>query len=225
VNNKGVFLYLLKLVKYCTIPNKRLFLCNMKFRILYVVFALACFFAACKSDPPFDADAQRAIDDDIIVKFLDSAKITATKTSSGLYYQILKDTVGGKSIPLTDTVFIHYVGRMLKTRVLFDSSRTLTDTATNLSTKFILNTAIAAWIEGIPLVAPKGRIRLFVPSALAYGNFEVGTPEKTTTTTTGTTTTTTTTPSKSYVPPNTVLDFDIRLYKSKQPVITPVTTN
>ena len=131
--NKGVFLYLLKLVKYCTIPNKRLFLCNMKFRILFVVFALACFFAACKSDPPFDADAQRAIDDDIIVKFLDSAQIKATKTPSGLYYVILKDTIGEKSIPLTDTVFIHYVGRMLKTRALFDSSRTLTDTATNLS--------------------------------------------------------------------------------------------
>lgn len=198
----------------------------MKFRILYVVFALACFFAACKSDPPFDADAQRAIDDDIILKFLDSAQIKATKTPSGLYYQILNDTAGEKSIPMTDVVFIHYVGRMLKSRAVFDSSKTLTDTATNLTTQFVLSTAIAAWIEGIPMVAPKGRIRLFVPSALAYGNFEVGTPEKTTTTTTGTTTTTITTPSKSYVPPNTVLDFDIRLYKSQNPDIkTPVTTN
>lgn len=192
---------------------------------LFMLFAVACFFAACKTDPPFDSETQNTIDNDIILKFLDSANITAVKTGSGLYYQILNEGTGTKGIALTDSIYIHYVGRLLKSTAVFDSTQTLNDTAE--ATRLILGAGIPAWVEGIPKIAPGGRIRLFVPSSLAYQNYSVGTPPDTVITTVtnpngGTTVTTTVTPGRGYVPENTVLDFDIRLYRTYSPPIKTV---
>jgi len=197
VNQRRFFLYLLKMVKYCAIPNKRLFLCNMlKSRNLLLVVLAACLYVACKSDPAYDKATQLAIDDDIIVKNLAASGETAdfTKDPSGFYYQILsKGPDTGATPVITDTLVVHYVGRTYPGGRLFDSTTTNVDT---LSTKFVLANGIEGWQKGIPLIKKGGRIRLLVPSSLGYQNRQLDT----------------------VLVANTNLDFDIRLINIKHKI-------
>jgi FKBP-type peptidyl-prolyl cis-trans isomerase FkpA len=189
------FLCLLKLVKYCSIANKRLFLCNMlKSRNLLLVVLAASLYVACKSDPAYDKEQQLAIDDDIIVKALAASEESAlfTKHPSGLYYRIMSAGTGESPV-LSDTLMIHYVGRTYPAGRLFDSTTTNIDT---LSTRFVLASGIEGWQKGIPLIKPGGRIRLLIPSALGYQNRELQNVD-------------------SALVPNTNLDFDIRLISLK----------
>ena len=179
---------MLKLVKYCAIPNKRVFLCNMtKSGILLVLFVTACFFAACKSSPVYDKATQLQIDIDSIQRFINKNGIIAEKTPDGLFYTIVNPGVGNDTIGLEDQVVIHYVARRLD-GVVYDSTATNVDT---LGTTFILNNGIEGWQKGIPLIQTGGRIRLLVPSVLAYQNRVVDTS----------------------LVANSNLDFDIRLIK------------
>jgi len=182
-------LNLLKLVKYCTIPNKRLFLSSMsKSKVLLLLIVTVCFYAACKTDPAYNTATQLKIDDDSIAKFIVNNNILNTsKTASGLYYQIISPGTGSYVYDkVTDSVYIHYVARLL-TGVLYDS------TSTNLvPTGLVLGNVIQGWQEGIPLVQPGGHIRLLVPSPLAYQNRIIG-----------------------ILPKNTILDFDIQIDSAK----------
>jgi len=187
-NIRAFFLYLLKLVKYCAIPNKRVFLCNMTKRgTLLVLFAVTCFYTACKTDPVYDRNVQLPIDVDIIAKYIQANNLTATKTADGLFYNIITPGTGSDNLRLEDTVMIHYVARTLQ-GVLFDSTATNVD---SLATRFVLGSGIEGWQKGIPLIQTGGRIRLYVPSVLAYQNRQIDT----------------------IVVANSNLDFDIRLIK------------
>jgi len=157
--------------------------------ILLVLFVIACFFAACKSSPSYDKETQLQIDIDIIQKFIADNEITAQRTPEGLFYTIVRagDSDDDDTIGLEDQVVIHYVARKLD-GVVYDSTATNVDT---LGTTFILNNSIEGWQKGIPLIKTGGTIRLIVPSALAYQNRVINTA----------------------LPPNSNLDFDIRLIK------------
>jgi FKBP-type peptidyl-prolyl cis-trans isomerase FkpA len=165
-------LYLLKLVKYCGVPNKRVFLCNMtKSTALMVCGLIACCFAACKTDPAYDRNVQLPKDLDIIAKYIQDNNIIATKSADGLYYTIIRPGEGTVQLALQDTVMVHYVARTLK-GVMYDSTRTNIDSN---ATRFVLGSSIEGWQKGIPLIQPGGRIRLIVPSVLAYQNREIDT--------------------------------------------------
>lgn len=188
-------MYLLNMVKYCTISNKRLFLCNMSnSRLLLLCFLVLCFAVACKSDPPYDPAQQLAIDDDLIVKYMAANNITATKDSHGLYYSIINpgSTTDNRTTTLQDIIVVHYIGRIMKSQLVFDSTDTNVDT---LSTKFLLSDVIEGWQLGIPKIKEGGRIRLLVPSTLAYQNRQIDTLLKA----------------------NSILDFDIRVIKVTDP--------
>ena len=155
--------------------------------ILLVLFVAACFFAACKTDPAYDPKVQLQIDIDTIAKFIAKNNITAQKTADGLFYNITDPGTGSFSIMLEDTVMIHYVARTLK-GVVFDSTATNVDAD---ATKFVLGNSIEGWQKGIPLLQPGGKMRLIVPSVLAYQNRVIDTS----------------------LVANSNLDFDIRLIK------------
>jgi FKBP-type peptidyl-prolyl cis-trans isomerase FkpA len=205
-------LYLLKLVKYCSIPNKRLFLCNMlKSKILLLFIAAACSFAACKTEPAYDRAAQAAIDDDLIKKFIADSNIVATPLPSGLYYKVIKQGTGSGEIKYddTDTIMMRYVGKMIppNDNILYDSTQVALD---SLAPKFIYNTTIIAWQEGLKYIRPGGTIRLIVPSTLAYQNRVVSAA-----------------PGPNgiarFLPANTILDFNIKLISVKK-FVPPTTT-
>lgn len=85
------------------------------------------------------------------------------ETESGLQYQIIEPGEGANPLA-TDSVTVHYRGTLLD-GTEFDSSHKRGQPAT-----FPLNGVIAGWTEGVQLVKPGGKIKLFIPSNLAYGD-------------------------------------------------------
>lgn len=92
------------------------------------------------------------------------------RTESGLLYQVIE--MGDESVRPTseaDTVLVVYEGK-LRTGKVFDSSRERQDTVA-----FPLNRVIKGWGEGMKYVGKGGKIRLWIPSDLGYGQQGMGT--------------------------------------------------
>jgi len=81
----------------------------------------------------------------------------------GLRYEILKPGTGDAPKP-TDTVKVNYTGTLLDGTV-FDSSERQGKPA-----EFPLNKMIPGWIEGLQQINKGGRIKLYIPPQLAYGD-------------------------------------------------------
>jgi len=95
------------------------------------------------------------------------AKIDAdksfTKSPSGLRYKILAPGEGAKPTDKS-TVKCLYTGKLTDGKV-FDS----TASRNNEPTEFPLNGVIPAWTEALQLIAKGGKIQIFAPANLAYG--------------------------------------------------------
>ncbi|MCC5843773.1 MAG: FKBP-type peptidyl-prolyl cis-trans isomerase [Verrucomicrobia bacterium] len=104
-----------------------------------------------------------------------------TTTDSGLQYEVIQEGEGAKPAA-TDTVTVHYTGRLLDGTV-FDSS-----VQRGEPIEFPLNRVIPGWTEGVQLMAPGAKYRFWIPANLAYG--EQG---------------------PASIGPNQVLDFDVEL--------------
>ena len=134
--------------------------------------------SACQKSS-FDAQKQVAKDDSLIVDFITQNNIQATKHKSGLYYQVINQG-DGANINTQSTVGVNYEGRLLNGHI-FDKSEQILS--------FSLNRVIEGWAIGMPLIKVGGRLRLIIPSGLAYGNQSPGAD----------------------IPKNSVLDFTIDL--------------
>ena len=88
-------------------------------------------------------------------------------TASGLQYEIL--TEGSGAMPkATDKVTVHYKGTLID-GTEFDSSYSRGQPVT-----FPLGNVIPGWTEGLQLVKAGGKAKLYIPSALAYGERGAG---------------------------------------------------
>jgi len=123
---------------------------------------------------------QTALDDARIAAFLSSKGITATRHSSGVYY-VVTQAGTGESIELTSTITAKYTGRLL-TGTVFEET---TGDNTLVSR---LSGLIPGWQKVLPLFKQGAKVRLFVPSVLAYG-----------------------TQVQSDIPANSCLDFDMEI--------------
>ncbi|MBU2515773.1 FKBP-type peptidyl-prolyl cis-trans isomerase [bacterium] len=107
-------------------------------------------------------------------------------TASGLQYCVLKKGKG-KSPRSTDTVVVHYEGRLTDGTV-FDSSYKRGKPA-----KFKVNGVIKGWSEALIMMKKGSQWELFIPPELGYG--VKGVP--------------------GVIPPNAVLVFKVELIKPK----------
>jgi FKBP-type peptidyl-prolyl cis-trans isomerase len=82
---------------------------------------------------------------------------------SGLRYEIVKPG-DGPSPKATETVKVHYTGTLIDGSV-FDSSVQRGEPA-----EFQLSEVIPGWTEGIQKMNKGGKIKLYVPPQLAYGD-------------------------------------------------------
>jgi peptidylprolyl isomerase len=103
-------------------------------------------------------------------------------TASGLQYKWFNKTEGGVMPKASDRVTVHYHGTLIDGTV-FDSSINR-----GAPIGFGLNQVIKGWTEGLQLMTVGDKIRLYIPSHLAYGNRNMG-----------------------KIPPGSVLIFDVEL--------------
>jgi peptidylprolyl isomerase len=89
--------------------------------------------------------------------------MTVQTTPSGLQYEVLTPGTGTQTPKPTDTVLVHYEGRLLDGTV-FDSSYQRREPIS-----FRLNQVIAGWTEGVGLMTIGAKHRLTIPGNLAYG--------------------------------------------------------
>jgi FKBP-type peptidyl-prolyl cis-trans isomerase FkpA len=120
-----------------------------------------CTYEECAVKAP--ADQEQAVQD-----YLNSQGITnAVKHCSGLYYVIDEPGTGGTPEGCS-AVDVTYTGSLTNGTV-FDSG----------PTQLSLGSVIRGWRNGLPLIKEGGKIRLFIPPALGYGDQPNGPiPEK-----------------------------------------------
>jgi FKBP-type peptidyl-prolyl cis-trans isomerase FklB len=97
-------------------------------------------------------------------KFLEenAKKPGVVTTASGLQYQIIEPGTGKTPGP-TDQVTVNYRGTQVNGQE-FDSSYSRGKPAS-----FQLNGVVKGWTEGLQLIKEGGKIKLFIPANLAYG--------------------------------------------------------
>lgn len=138
--------------------------------LLMTTFGIVLF-SCKKSDNTCNYDAcsvkAGAIEVTNLESYLSGAGITgATKTCSGLYYQVLSPGAD-RSPSVCSYVTVNYKG-MLTNGTVFDS------TATNSPASFPLITLIEGWKQALPLIKKGGKIRMYLPPSLGYGSSSSG---------------------------------------------------
>lgn len=116
--------------------------------------------------------------------FAENAKKAGVQqTESGLQYEIIEAGSDVKPVE-ADTVYVHYKGTLTDGTV-FDE---VAEDAEAIS--FPLSGVVSGWREGLQLIGEGGHVKLYIPSALGYGERGAGT-----------------------IPPYSTLVFDVKLDK------------
>ncbi len=105
-------------------------------------------------------------------------------TASGLQYKIIEEG-SGASPKASDTVRVHYAGRLLD-GTEFDSSYKRGE-----PTEFPVGAVIAGWVEGLQLMQEGMKIEVYIKPELGYGAAGAG----------------------AVIPPNSGLIFEVELIK------------
>ncbi len=110
------------------------------------------------------SDYTKAVNKQKGEKFLaeNKNKDSVQTSVSGLQYIIRNAGNDVKPGP-TDTVYVHYKGTLLDGTVFDESPKNAE------GTRLMLNRVVPGWTEGLQLIGEGGKMRLFVPSELAYG--------------------------------------------------------
>lgn len=108
----------------------------------------------CTSRKPFE-------DSTALLKYAADSSLTVSMDSSGLFYQIIDSGNNVKPV-FSSTITVNYIGRLMNGAV-FDSASN-----TNLNGNGLYN-LIVGWRIGLPKIGVGGRIKLLIPSGLAWG--------------------------------------------------------
>ncbi|MBK7374901.1 MAG: DUF3472 domain-containing protein [Chitinophagaceae bacterium] len=116
---------------------------------------------------------------------IQEGKFDTTGSSAGIYYKILQEG-NGDFVSLNDTLVVYYKGQLLNGSV-FDQTK-------DKPAVFPLKRLIKGWQAGLPFCRQGGKIRLIIPSPLAYSIRNLG-----------------------VIPPNSVLIFDVEVLEIRRP--------
>ena len=149
-------------------------------KTLGLLFVISVLLNSCgKSDVSGCQPASVASERTQMIAYCNSNSINYTEEVSGLLYEIIVPG-SGVSPNTTSVISVVYTGKLF-TGTTFDA------TANPISLS--LSSVIDGWKIGLPLIKKGGRIKLVIPSALAYSCTGAG----------------------NSIPPNTPLFFDVTL--------------
>ncbi len=133
-----------------------------KLIFVWVILLFACFATvSCGKADTGCSPATVASEKQMLISYCTTNAINYIENSSGLLYEVINPGTGANPTS-TSKVFITYTGKLFNGSV-FDSQ---TNPAV---TGWVLNSLIDGWKIGLPLIKKGGRIKLVIPSSLAYG--------------------------------------------------------
>ncbi len=133
-------------------------------KYLLPILFLGILITSCGEDEgQLSYNAQLEIDVDIIEDYLAANNLTAETGELGMRY-IIEEPGTGANPTTASTVIVKYKG-YLPDGTIFDSSDAFQTS---------LQSTIAGWIVGIPLLKKGGKGTLLLPSSLGYGEFGTG---------------------------------------------------
>jgi hypothetical protein len=135
-----------------------------------------------------DSVQQRQIDIKTIEAAITSGKTDVKNNEQGVYYTMMKEGTG-RLVSVNDTVTAFYKGYLFVNDSVFDQTREKPAT-------FPLKRLIRGWQIGVPLCKVGGKIKLVIPSDLAYS---IRTRA-------------------AKIPPNSILVFEIEVLDAKSPI-------
>ncbi len=107
-----------------------------------------------------DSIRQRQVEEKQIQDAIAVGKTDAIKNHNGIYYTMLKEGTGPQ-VAVTDTVVAFYKGYLFADGTVFDQTKEKPAT-------FPLGRLIKGWQVGLPLCKVGGKIKLVIPSDMAY---------------------------------------------------------
>lgn len=110
--------------------------------------------------PHIDSIQQRQIDIKLINDAIATGKTDVKQNIEGVYYTMMKEGTGKQVLP-GDSVVAHYKGYLFSDGTVFDQTKDKPAT-------FLLKRLIKAWQLAVPLCKVGGKIKIVVPSDLAY---------------------------------------------------------
>ena len=132
----------------------------MKASTFIILTLFAFFFLSCEKTNIYSPYSQLQEDIQKIDDYLIENNISAIRSSSGLRYVILDEGLGSNPVR-GNLVKVAYTG------TLFDG--TVFDQGTITYTHG-MGQVISGWDEGLSYIGERGKITLYIPSVLAYGN-------------------------------------------------------
>ena len=97
-----------------------------------------------------------------MVAYASAQGFSMTQHPNGMYYQVVEPGSGAKALS-TSRIFVKYTGKLISSNAIFDQQNNAEQTG------WVLGSLIPGWQIGIPLISIGGKVRLIVPSSLAYG--------------------------------------------------------
>lgn len=135
-----------------------------------------------------DSVQQRQIDIKIIEDAIASGKTDTKNNEQGIYYTMMKEGTG-RQVSVNDTVTVNYRLRLLNDTAIIQETKDKPAT-------FPLKRLIRGWQIGVPLCKVGGKIKLVIPSDLAY-SIRTRAAD---------------------IPPNSILIFEIEVLDAKSPL-------
>jgi FKBP-type peptidyl-prolyl cis-trans isomerase FkpA len=131
----------------------------------------AILFSACKkqdAECPYSPNTASATtaERDALRTILSNASITTTEHSSGVFYNITVPGTGANP-DVCSNITVKYTGSLVSNGQVFDSN------ASTSGTTFTLGNLIAGWQAILPLVKAGGKVTMYIPPSLGYGQQNV----------------------------------------------------
>jgi FKBP-type peptidyl-prolyl cis-trans isomerase len=137
----------------------------MKAKAFIILSGFVFFSLSCEKTNIYSPYSQLQEDIQKIDDYLSENNIAAIRSASGLRYVIVDEGLGSNPIR-GSLVKVHYIGKLFDGTV-FDSSY---DRGEPLSYTHGVGQVISGWDEGLSYIGELGKITLYVPSVMAYGN-------------------------------------------------------